>query len=43
MDDQILKEYFKFDEIDINANRNGRLSDNQQKNFIKHEKISIKH
>lgn len=31
MNDQLLKNNFKFDEVDLNANRNGRISEKQQK------------
>ena len=30
MDDQALKDYFQFDDYDLAANRNGKLSDKQQ-------------
>jgi hypothetical protein len=31
MNEQVLREYMKFNEADLNANRNGRLSEKQQK------------
>jgi hypothetical protein len=33
MDDQKLRDIFKFDESDLDANRNGNLSEKQKKNF----------
>ena len=38
MDDQALKDYFKYDEADLNANRSGRLSANQQQQRAAHQK-----
>jgi hypothetical protein len=38
MDDQALRDYFKFDEADLFANRNGRFSDKQQKALVKEER-----
>jgi len=38
MDDQPLRDYFKFDETDLNANRSGRFSDKQQKKIIQEDK-----
>ncbi|HVN16361.1 MAG TPA: hypothetical protein VMT73_11520 [Anaerolineales bacterium] len=35
MDDQKLMDYFKFDEADLQANRFGKLSEKQTKNFTK--------
>jgi hypothetical protein len=33
MYDQVLRDKFKFDEADLNANRNGRVTEKQQKNL----------
>jgi hypothetical protein len=38
MNDQALKDYFEFDDIDLNANRSGRLSEKQVKKLVKNEK-----
>jgi hypothetical protein len=38
MEDQKLKEYFRFDEADLEANRNGRFSENQQARLIENDK-----
>jgi hypothetical protein len=40
MDDQALKKYFEFDEADLAANRNGRLSEKQKQNLIHSNKSS---
>ncbi len=40
MSDQALHERFKFDEADLNANRNGRLSDKQKQRLVKENKSS---
>src|SRR5258706_1607714 len=38
MEDQKLKEYFKFDEADLEANRQGRFSEKQQACLIENDK-----
>ena len=38
MDDQPLRDFFKFDETDLNANRSGRFSDKQQKKILQEDK-----
>jgi hypothetical protein len=38
MNDQALRDYFKFDEADLKANRNGQLTRKQKKNFGKKKK-----
>jgi len=38
MDDQALRDYFKFDQVDLNANRIGKLSEKQLKTLVKNEK-----
>jgi hypothetical protein len=40
MDNQALKDCFKFEEADLNANRNGKLSEKQQKELAKEDKSS---
>lgn len=40
MQDQALRNYFRFDEADLDANRNGRLSEKQKKNLIQENKSS---
>lgn len=42
MDNQGLKEYFKFDDVGLNANRNGKLSEKQQNNLAAKNKSSKK-
>ena len=41
MDDQALQDYFKFDAADLDANRNGKLSEKQQQKLVQ-EKTSSK-
>lgn len=43
MNDQALRDYFDFDEVDLNANRNGRLSKKQKKKLPKRSKYSRKY
>jgi len=38
MDDQALKEYFKFDDADLAANRNGTLTEKQKQKLIQEKK-----
>jgi hypothetical protein len=38
MEDQKLKDYFKFDEADLEANRNGRFSESQQVRLIENDR-----
>ena len=38
MDDQKLKDIFKFDESDLQANRSGNLSENQKNAIVKRRK-----
>jgi hypothetical protein len=40
MDDQALRDHFHFDEADLNANRNGWLSEKQQKTLLAEAKSS---
>jgi hypothetical protein len=40
MDDQALRDYFKFDEADLTANRNGTLTEKQKQKLIKDNKSS---
>jgi hypothetical protein len=40
MDDQALREYFKFDEADLAANRNGALTEKQKQKLIQDNKSS---
>jgi hypothetical protein len=42
MDEQALRDYFEFDEFDLNANRSGRFSEKQQKELIKELKDNSK-
>ncbi len=40
MDDQALRDYFKFDEADLNANRNGSLTEKQKMKLVQDNKSS---
>jgi hypothetical protein len=40
MDDQALRDYFEFDELDLTTNRNGKLSEKQQGKLVKLDKGS---
>jgi hypothetical protein len=40
MDGQALRNFFKFDDTDLAANRNGEFSENQKKNLIKEYKAN---
>ena len=40
MDDQALRDYFKFDEADLTANRNGTLTEKQKQKLIQDNKSS---
>lgn len=42
MDDQGLRDYFKFDQTDLDANRSGKLSEKQLKQLIAENKTSNK-
>ena len=41
MDDQKLKDYFKFDEEDLQANRQGKLSERQKINILNRKKDGL--
>ena len=41
MDDQKLKDYFKFDEEDLQANRQGKLSEKQKINILNRKKDGL--
>ena len=38
MDDQALRNYFEFDQADLDANRNGKLSEKQEQKLAELEK-----
>jgi hypothetical protein len=40
MDDQALRDYFEFDELDLATNRNGKLSKKQQEKLVELDKGS---
>jgi hypothetical protein len=42
MDNQALRDYFKFDDVDLNANRSGKLSEKQQKKLAEKNTSSQK-
>ena len=42
MDDQDIKDYFIFDDADLDANRNGKLSEKQQKKLKQQDKNAKK-
>ena len=41
MDDQTLKDYFKFDEEDLQANRQGKLSKKQKNDIVNRKKDGL--
>src|SRR5271157_4087293 len=41
MDDQKLKDYFKFDEEDLQANRQGKLSEKQKNDILNRKKNGL--
>jgi len=40
MDDRALRDYFKFDEDDLDANRSGEYSEKQKRKLVQEKKIT---